>query len=48
MKKCKFCGKKCWIPAWIYCSDDCSRLSLNKRALKRCHEKKKKENKQAK
>lgn len=22
-KKCKICGKKCLVPSWTYCSDEC-------------------------
>lgn len=22
-KKCKVCGKKCLVPSWVYCSDEC-------------------------
>ena len=34
-KKCKntSCKKICAIPSWIYCSDECNRISLNSRNL---------------
>lgn len=31
IKNCRYCGKKCKIPAWFYCSDDCRRLLRNKK-----------------
>jgi hypothetical protein len=41
-KKCKKkdCKKECPIPSWKYCSDDCSRLEKNRKALERKHNKK--------
>lgn len=35
MKKCARtgCGKTCNVPSWKYCSDDCSRLVNNQKAL---------------
>ena len=33
------CYNTCHIPSWKYCSDNCHRLVLNKRALLKLHKK---------
>lgn len=43
-KKCKECKKICLIPSWVYCSDECNRINVNKKQLKKIHEKKKIQN----
>ena len=40
-KKCRHCKKICAIPSWIYCSDECNRVSLNGRALISRHKREK-------
>jgi len=33
------CKKKCYIPSWKYCSDECGRLQTNINALKNKYKK---------
>ena len=33
------CGVRCRMPSWKYCSDDCRRLAMNKRAVDKRHKK---------
>lgn len=45
-KKCKICGKKCLIPSWSYCSDECfnKMKKLDQERIRREKGKKKRKN----